>query len=198
MDDQNPGLDDASGGAEDAELVLETTPEGDESIEPSGDPLDDIQDPKARDEAKKARAIMQRQSRKEVPAAKEPVKEPAPSPDYLTKQDFHKANERKAILEATKDPEIKANWSEIVAFFSSRRGKETPDDILEDIKDAIILYNARNPEKVIDTSATILTESSVIKSGGAPVVKGSPKPVDPPNFKLPTQPKEWYSTSTGK
>ena len=187
MDDPNLELDGAGEGAEDLELVPEVTP--DVAKEPSGDPLDDIKDPVARDEAKKYRAIARRNAEK--PEDKK-AEAPKPSQDYMTKADFHKANERKAILSATADAEVKADWNKIVPFYTPRRGKETPEDILEDIKDAIIIFKARNPVVEKDDSARVLTESPVAKAGSGVSEKVAPKIKDPPNFKLPKPVESWY------
>lgn len=187
MDDQTPELEGASGGAEDLELELEVIPK-----EPSGDPLDNIQDETARAEAKKWRSIARRSEKEKSEVKPIETKTNASSTEFLTKADFHKANERKAILQTMEDPEIKAHWKEIVPFYTPRRGKETPEDISEDIKDAIILYKARNPVVDVDDSANALSASTVVKSGGGKSDAQIPKVKDPPNFKLPTQPKDWY------
>lgn len=194
MDDQIPELDGAGGGAEDLELELETTL-NETGTEPSDDPLDDIKDETARAEAKKARAIARRLEKKEeTPDPKPEAK--LDTSQFVTKADFYKTNERKAIREIiAADAEIKAVWNEIIPFYTPRRGKETPEDIAEDIRDAIILFKARNPEVITDDSADQLTVTSVIKTGGGSVDKVVPKPKDPPNFKLPTGPQDWYPTA---
>ena len=156
---------------------------------PGGDPLDEISDEVVRAEAKKWRAIARRTEKKVEPKPAEPI---APQPEFLTKADFHKANERKAVREATADPEVKANWSEIIPFYSPRRGKDTPEDIREDINDAITLYNARHATVAKDDSAAVLATTTVVKVGGGAISKETPKVPNPPNFKLPTQPKDWY------
>ena len=185
MDDQTPELDGTSEGVDTLELEPEITP-----TEPGGDPLDEITDEVVRAEAKKHRAIARRLE-KEVKPVVPPVVTP-PASEFLTKADFFKSNERKAIREITADAEIKASWNEIIPFYTPRRGKETPEDILEDIKDAITLYKARNPEVVTDDSKNDLTVSPVVKTGGGNIDKTTPKLKDPPNFKLPTKPSEWY------
>lgn len=191
MEDQNPGLDGAGEDALELELEPEITPEG-ESKELGSDPLDEISDETVRSEAKKHRAIARRfEKKEETPAPKPEAK--ADTSQFLTKADFFKSNERKAIREITADAEIKANWNEIVPFYTPRRGKETLEDILEDIKDAVTLYKARNPVVEKDDSASDLTTTPVVKTGGGTVDKTTPKPKDPPNFKLPTQPKDWYA-----
>ena len=176
---------DPSEGGADLELELEVeTP-----IVPSGDPLDAIQDETARAEAKKWRSIAQRKEKEPIVEKVVPV---APSSEFLTKADFYKSNERKAIQQATADAEIKANWAEIIPFYTSRHGKDTPEDILEDIKDAITVYKSRLPAKVEDDSADALSVTPAVKAGGGGSTKQEPKAKDPPNFKLPTQPENWY------
>lgn len=176
--------------AENLELELES--EGTKEL--GGDPIDEMQDDVAlRAEAKKWRAIARRTEKKpdEKPVVP-PVVVP-PTSEFLTKADFFKSNERKAIREITADAEIKANWNEIIPFYTPRRGKETPEDIKEDILDAITLYKARNPgAPAKDDSADQLTTTPVVKTGGGNIDKTTPKLKDPPNFKLPTKPSEWY------
>lgn len=194
MNDQNPGLDGASEGAEDLELDLDSVvlEEGKQNEDSGGkDPLDDIQDEAARAEAKKWRAIARREEKPKAEPKPEAPPE-TPKQEFVTKADFHKANERKAVLEVSKDPEIKAKWQDIIGYYTPRRGKETAEDIVEDIKDAVIIYKARNPEKVSDDSALDLSVSTVVKTSGGGVDKQIPKPKDPPNFKLPTKPTDWY------
>lgn len=157
---------------------------------PGGDPLDEISDEVVRAEAKKHRAIARRLEKKEETPA--PVLPETPKPEFLTKADFHKANERKAVRDATSDPEVKANWTEIIPFYTPRRGKDTPEDIREDINDAITLYNARHKTSIKDDSADVLSTTPVVKAGGGGTEKPSEKPKDPPNFRLPVQPKDWY------
>lgn len=187
MDDQTPELDGTGEGVDTLELEPEITP-----TELGGDPLDEISDESARAEAKKWRAIARRTEKKPDEKPATPVA-PAPS-EFLTKADFFKSNERKAVREITADADIKASWNEIVPFYTPRRGKETAEDIKEDIQDAITLWKARNPAALEkDSSADQLTVSPVVKSGGGGSDKITPKPKDPPNFKLPNQPKDWYA-----
>lgn len=187
MDDPNLENDGSSEGLDTLELEPEVTPE-EKPTELSGDPLDDIKDETARAEAKKNRAIARRLEKE--PKVETPV---VPATEFLTKADFFKSNERKAIREITADAEIKAVWNEIIPFYTPRRGKETPEDIKEDILDAITLYKARNPDAPLkDDSADQLTTTSVVKTGGGTVEKGTKKIPEPPNFKLPSQPSGWY------
>ncbi|MDO8521518.1 MAG: hypothetical protein Q7S52_05380 [bacterium] len=180
-----------SGAGEEA-LDLEPAATTEETL-PGGDPLDAIEDEIARAEAKRGRALIRRAEREKKPEPKPAeVVQPTES-QFLTKADFHKSNERKAVREATADPEVKANWSEIIPFYTPRRGKDTPEDIREDINDAITLYNARNAKVAKDDSASVLTTTPVVKVGGGAINKETPKTLNPPNFKLPVQPKNWYT-----
>ena len=54
----------------------------------------------------------------------------------VTRGDLNKANEKKAIVEACKDQVVDKNWAEIVKFYTSRRGKDSPEAIVADIQDA--------------------------------------------------------------
>lgn len=204
-DDQNPGLEGSGEHLEELELSP-VTEEDSEGEGEGGDPLDDIQDPKARAEAKKNRAIVRR-SEKETKPEPKPEDAPKSEQEFLTKSDYYRSNEKKAIRSATLEKgvvnekgevilapeEVKANWDKIVPFYTPRRGKETTEDISEDIRDAVILFTARNTVTEKDDSADQLKTNAVLKSGGGPTQGKTPKPTDPPNFKLPTKPTEWYS-----
>lgn len=152
-------------------------------------------------QVKKIRGISSRIQRKHsnaqvLPApATEPIAQP-PQQEFLTKADFHKSNERKAVREATADPEVKANWDKIVAFYTPRRGKETPEDIKEDIQDAVTLFNARNAKGEKDDSAAQLSTTTVIKTGGGAPTKATPQAPALPNLRTPAQPKDWYPKKT--
>lgn len=192
VDDLTPGLEGAEG-AEDLTLSP-STPEGQTEGEgegSGGDPLDEIKDEAARAEAKKHRAIARRLDKK-APEEKPDVAVPA-SQEFLTKTDFYKSNERKAVREATANEDVKANWDKIIPFYTPRRGKETPEDILEDIQDAVTLFKARNPEVKVDDSAAQL-QTTVVTQGTAAGVAPKKATDSPalPNYKLPTQPKDWY------
>ncbi len=187
MDDPNLGVDGASEGAEGLEVVPEEVEETPTTPEPSGDPLDDIKDEAARAEAKKARAIARRQVKPE------PAQPATPSPEFLTKAEFYKSNEKKARVELEKDPETKAILDKAIPYYVARNGKDTVEGILEDMGDALALYRIKNPVVETDDSARGLTSSAIIKAGGGSIEKGTPKTPAPPNFKLPSKPSEWYA-----
>jgi hypothetical protein len=201
---------------ENPEETLETLPEETNlELEPEakaegedGDPLDKIEDAEGlRAEAKKFRAIAQRKDKK--PEVKPVVKED--KGDYLKKSDFELGNQKVAIKMATGKAELNPqkfgvetpeqlgkiqqdileNWDEIIKNYTPRRGKDTAEDILEDIKDAYVLFSVRRPNKEDKPDISELSKTKVIPGQVSP--KGKETPVkDPPGFKLPSQPKDWY------
>lgn len=64
----------------------------------------------------------------------------------LTRGDLVKINSKKAIDEACKDEETEKNWTEIVKFYSPRRGKDTSEAIIADIQDAKTLWEKSHPK----------------------------------------------------
>lgn len=178
----------------------------DDSTQTNGDkidPLDALKDDPDQllKEAKKYRAISQR--KKDTPKEEKPEK--APESGYLTKADFFKSNEKKAVRLATTispddSDEIKAikkdiadNKDDIFSLYVSRNGKETPEDIVEDIFDAHFLYRKKNPIQESSDGGAELTKSPVVKGGSAPKVE---KPADTtsndPRFQRFKSPEEWY------
>ncbi len=198
------------------ELSLEETPEEtppeDENLElqpegkpkgEDGDPLDKLLDTPEEllAEAKKFRAIADRKAKK--PEVKEEKPEKVLTGDFLKKSDFEVANQKKAIRLATEisdadSEETKAvkadmleNWEQVRAFYVSRRGKDTPEDILDDIKDAYTVYQSRKVKKEEKGDASELTKTKVIP-GQTPPKTEKPKEKLPPNFSMPVPPSEWY------
>lgn len=148
------------------------------AAQPSTDPLEALSREELLDKAKGYRAAYNR-----VKPPKEEPQAPAPRQEtpYLTKEDFYKSNEKKALNLAgqTDDDiseDIKSNWSNIVPFYTPRRGRETPEDILEDMKDAHAVWSRNNkPAKPADDPSAPLTASPKVRSeGGAtpPPAKG--------------------------
>lgn len=215
---QDQTLEGGAGGSEDLNLGQDTTPPAAGSGGAGGgtgsDPLDDIKDPKARDEAKKHRAIARRHDGGgDTPPAPKPAAEDKPQTPaqpqgggFLTVKDFEKSNEKKAIRIATVDKgvigpdgqviataeEIKENWNGIVSGFTSRRGKQTPEDILEDITDAVILWRGRNPKKPeSDDSGRVLSHTAGGGSGGGKPAPKSATPA-PSGLQMPVKPQDWF------
>lgn len=165
-------------------------PDGNEGGE-QGDPLDKITDPETlRHEAKKFRGIASRKDKDP-----EPKQDDIPAVDtseFMTKKEFRLANERKAIQAVTStDAEISANWEAIKPFYTPRRGKDTPEDIIEDIKDAVTLYRARTNAPASDPTKD-LTTISVTGGTGAGKAPVAPATDGDHRFSTAKGPEAWY------
>ena len=163
------------------------------------DPLDGIDDiEELRKRAKGYRAASRRKP-KEEPEEVEEAEET--QSDFLTRKDFYKSNERKAIhsltrVESTDSDEVKAqkqfisdNWDHIKTLYTPRSGKDTPEDILDDLKDAVTLYAAKNPPQQ-ESNAEVL--STTVATGAPSRPQRAETKAEPPRFKMPVQPDEWY------
>jgi hypothetical protein len=166
--------------------------------EGDNDPLDEIEDSDAlRLEAKKFRAIAKRHRDAKVEKPK------VDTTEFVKKSDFELVNQKKAIKLATDiseqdSDEVKTakqdmleNWDEVRQFYTPRRGKSTPEEVLEDIKDAYLIFDKRRVKKEEKPDASELKETKVVQGTAnkpAPVAKG--KSLD---IKLPKPPTEWYT-----
>ena len=197
------------------ELELETE-EAEATEETQGsDPLDGDNIDEVRKEGKKFRAIANRKPKaeeapiKEEPTKETPKEEKPKEGEYLKKSDFELENQKTAIKLATisletDSDEVKAqkadvleNWDEIRKNYTPRRGKSTSENILEDIKDATAIFNNRKPpvEETEEGEVAVeeITKTEAKAPAGNPPKPKAPKAKNPPNFKLPSQPDEWYS-----
>ncbi len=196
----NPDLQEKKQELEEIELE---DPKSEDLDSQGSDPLDNIQDTSILlAEAKKYRAIARRhKAEKPKPEAKIEVK--PETGDYLKKSDFELANQKKAIRTATivseNDTEeaktlktdLLENWDKVRQFYTPRRGKDTPEDVYEDIKDAYAVFNTRRPKKEVKPDIKELSETKITPTGNAPEPKSPQK--QPPRFNLPKTTKEWYS-----
>ena len=82
------------------------------------------------------------------------------------------------------------NWDKARQFYTPRRGKDTPEDIFEDIKDAYAVFNTRRPKVEVKPDITDLTTTKANPTGNAPASKNPKK--EPPGFNIPKKPNEWY------
>lgn len=103
---------------------------------------------------------------------------------YLSRQDFHKANEKVAIDKFVKDnPEMaeKANWANLVRYYSGKSGKDTVDGIYRDLDDAKTLFDKYTEKKEeVDTENKDLkkklsTETNLASGGSGGKGKSSTK-----------------------
>jgi len=163
-----------------------------------------LSDDDMRRELKKLRSIAQRKGEGKADVSvgstdPQPVIEQTnttSSSPFLTREDFYRANEKKAErMFREQHPDLAENFDDIRLLYMARRGKETPEDILEDFYDGAVIYQARNPKKKEDTGKQAvrdLTAQPVVKSGGeAKEPKKAQKEPDP-RFKPKSTPDSWY------
>lgn len=153
-----------------------------EEVEPD-DPLDLIEDEEARKKAKKERAILQRKARKSQEEDEEEEPEPKPEPKSddapLSRKEFYKGNEKKAkALLAESHPDVDVD--KVVEYYSPRRGKATPEDIVEDLLDAHAIYQRNNPNEEGNDVEEKRTRAEIAshrtKGGSSPDSKTHDKP----------------------
>jgi len=113
--------------------------------------------------------------------------------EFLTRKDLIKRDERTAINKACDDPIVDENWNEIMAHYTPKRGKDSAEDILADIKDAKEMWLALNPQKKPDIGKKNTAEIANDKG----LNKGKEKHTDAPKErKIIIKPKEkmenWY------
>ena len=139
----------------------------------------------------KARAYKaERLLKKAQKPSAEPDKEAeTPKGEYMTKKDYHRANEKSAIRLATtvKDTdasdlkaikgEIEDNWDKVRAYYVPRNGKDTPEDIYEDILDAHQAWKRRQKPSSKgenkEVKANLAQDRG--KGGSSPAKTDSPK-----------------------
>jgi hypothetical protein len=122
---------------------------------------------------------------------KEKLKAKPKETDYLPKQDFYKANEKTAIDKFVKEnPDVENNWSEFVKHYSGKRGKDSVDDIIQDLDDAKTLFSKYNPPKGSEDNtakANLAKEPSLPSAAG-----GGEKPQKGGIIPRKSTPSEWY------
>lgn len=184
------------------------------------DPLDLITDPEQlRGEAKKQRAIAARLAKgdnkdEEAAVVVPPAKVEAPAAptqgEYLSRKDFEKSNEKKAIRLATTPSdtddeatqaakkEVNENWEGVRLYYTPRRGKDTPEDIAEDILDAHAAWKRKKGNKPADAhteTAREITRTPNARPSGSPqpakVAADTDTETDP-RFKQAKKPSDWY------
>ncbi len=76
------------------------------------------------------------------------------NPDILTKKDFQKINEKKAVKTfVDENPELESKWADFVKFYRNINGKDSVEDIIKDLDDARTLFLKHNPVKEDDKKA---------------------------------------------
>ena len=131
--------------------------------------------------------------------AAQPANAPKPAENLsldapLTRGEVYKANETKAITEACKDSDINDNWQEVVKYYHAPADRSDPDKIVEAIKDAHILFRAKNPKQDDgeDESAAAKLAADSGKPAGGNGAGGKKAPEKPGFFPKKVSAKDWY------
>lgn len=119
--------------------------------------------------------------------------------EFLSKKEFYKANEKKAINKFVEEnPEVKNNWDNFVEHYPNKRGKQTVEDILADLDDAKTLYDKYN-KKDEDSNSDKEAKANLSKEKANPSGSGNPKKSDKSTKKggrkiMPNKerPQDWY------
>lgn len=180
-DVQNPG----QGGA--AEAIEGTEPEAQEpqapeTKEPSGDPLDDIQDPAARAEAKKFRAI----ARRNVDKAEAPAPQ-APSQPVESVAKLVTFNAKQLVSD-----EVKENWEALQSIPLGGYDANDPESIARNMTDRLAILKAK-PQK--DSSANDLSTSAVTTGRAGQAPTSEKKPLIPRLLDVDAQAERLYGKS---
>ena len=103
--------------------------------------------------------------------------EPEDKEKYITREDFFKTNEKKAINKACKNEKINKNWVKVIKYYTPRRGKSSSEDIFLDIKDAYYLFRKNEISKPVveDKKINTFLSSQNRTETGSNVKKGSEK-----------------------
>lgn len=153
------------------ETQEETTEESADSTEPSStDPFDSMTPEEIRAEAKKLRAITNRHKDKKESS----------QDDVVKKSDFERANESKArrLLEKSDDQvakEILANWEDLASIYGkvATRGKNSEEDIVEDLRDAHAVWQRHQPAE--DNSKKAESDIAALTGTGGSAPKPAPE-----------------------
>ena len=186
-----------AGEAEDPEEVEEEVESDDNTETPptTNDPYDAITDPEARAEAKRLRAIHNRQERKERERqeGEEKAKDEAPSnpANYATKDDL-KLMATNAAKEKVA-PEVKELWDELVAIPLGGFYPLSAESIAANMNKRFNLYKLEHPDASDDPTKVFTSSPDVsIKGGDKGGTKGKEPEVKLPGYKEPIPPSQWY------
>jgi len=103
--------------------------------------------------------------------------------------------ENKGVQKACEDVETNENWREIVKYYSSRRGKSSVEDIVNDIKDAKILWKQYSSKKDEGENEDKKSKSDLSSLGNEPqgaVEEGKEKTKERLIIPKQKEMKDWY------
>jgi hypothetical protein len=143
--------------------------------------LDDIQDPVARAEAKKHRAIARRNAEKPDPPAAAPLQG-----DFVTKKELAvtATNDAKELV----SQEIRDNWDELLKIPLGGYNALDARSIAKNMASRLTIFKEGKTETPSNPAAPLQVNSGARGTQGA---SQAPNPKEPPGFKQPVSPNEW-------
>lgn len=166
---QNPGQGGAGEAAEPTAPAAPTTPE----TPAKPDPLDEISDPVAREEAKKHRAIARRHEKK----GDEPETPATPAPQYARQEDVALVvtNQAKALV----SEEIREAWDELMKIPLGGANPLDAESIAANMQQRFVLYKGSQttPNPAVDLSRNAGAQPGTPGKSPAPA-KPTFKPMD--------------------
>ena len=180
---------DGEAGDDDADLTIS---KDDKKTDPF-DAIDDIEELRAKAKEERAKRIRIGKKKGEntvaddgtvIKKAQKPVIDES---KFVTKDDLYKGNERKAVKQLTvvsdgddestsaMKKDLKANWKEVMRFYRDVSGRDTVEDIVEDITDAYQAFRRRNPKGETDAGKEATAELSKKTGLGGKAPSGDTK-----------------------
>lgn len=153
----------------------------------SEDPLDNLSQEELLAEAKKFRSISQRKEKKPQTETKTVEVKTNVQGQFMTRKEYERVNEKQAIeLFREEYPDLVENETDVFKLYVNRNGRDTSREILKDLRDAAVLWTAKN-SKAAEETARIIGQTSVAKpsgSGSKPVKqeKEDPRFASKPSF----------------
>lgn len=156
------------------------------------DPLDKLKDnpDELLKKAKGYRSGYQRLAKEKADTKKpeQPEVKPQETSDYVKRSDLVKRATREAREELPK--EIVDVWDDLVAIPLGGFDPLDSKSIAKNVKERYKIYLERKPTEEKKADTTTIT-SSTVAQGTAKTAPASDKK-EPPNFKMPAGPKDWY------
>ena len=181
-------------------------PNAEPNSDPNSDPLDAIEDPVAREEAKKHRAIARRVEKnggggnEDDPSEPAPAADPAPaapaSGEAATKDDLKTlvlADAKKMVA-----PEVAEVWDELKAVPLGGFDSMDAESVASNMIKRYNLYRMDNPADPDNPAAPLSTTPNIPSGGGQRPESNNDDDGELPNYHEPVEPDEWYGKDPNK
>jgi len=123
-------------------------------------------------------------------------KKPAPVPqkgEFLTRSEYNKGIEKRAIANACQDSDVNDNWGKVMDYYVPKHGKDTVEGIMADVKRAYNLFRLENPLSPEDVERKATADLAAEKGKPAGKLDSVGKKVRRKSIlPKPTPIEEWY------